>query len=492
MGRAMGTIDEPAEALAAFPRARILVVGDVMLDRFVYGTVERISPEAPVPVVRVERESVMLGGAGNVARNVAGLGARATLLSLVGDDSAGHEVQALIASETALDADLVVEPGRPTTVKTRYVSGSHQLLRADRETARAVGELGLARLIAAFEAALDDHDVVVLSDYAKGVLSDEALPALIARADARGLPVIADPKHTDFTRYRGVSLIKPNRKELIAATRVPALDDGEIEVAARIVQADAGIPHVLVTRGERGMTLVGPDGALDHLPTRAREVFDVSGAGDTVLATLATAIAAGASPRAAAQLANLAAGIVVGKVGTAPIRLAELAAALAGGGVGTSAPKVVSADEAADIVAGWRALGLKVGFTNGCFDLIHPGHVSLLGQARAACDRLVVGVNTDESVRRLKGPTRPVQDETARATVLAALAPVDLVVPFAEHTPIELIRALRPDVLVKGADYTVETVVGADLVQSYGGRVLLAELSAGHSTTATIGRMAGG
>jgi D-beta-D-heptose 7-phosphate kinase/D-beta-D-heptose 1-phosphate adenosyltransferase len=487
----MGTIDEPAEALAAFARARILVVGDVMLDRFVYGTVERISPEAPVPVVRVERESVMLGGAGNVARNVAGLGARATLLSLVGDDSAGHEVQALIASETALDADLVVEPGRPTTVKTRYVSGSHQLLRADRETARPVGELGLARLIGAFEAALDDHDVVVLSDYAKGVLSDEALPALISRANARGVPVIADPKHTDFTRYRGVTLIKPNRKELIAATHVPALDDDEIEVAARIVQADTGIAHVLVTRGERGMTLVGPDGALEHLPTRAREVFDVSGAGDTVLATLATAIAAGASPLAAAQLANLAAGIVVGKVGTAPIRLAELAAGLAGGGVGTSAPKVVNAAEAAEIVAGWRALGLKVGFTNGCFDLIHPGHVSLLGQARAACDRLVVGVNTDASVRRLKGPTRPVQDETSRATVLAALAPVDLVVPFAEDTPIELIRALRPDVLVKGADYTVETVVGADVVQSYGGRVLLAELSAGHSTTATIGRMAG-
>ena len=486
----MDRIDGPAEVLAGFSRARILVVGDVMLDRFIYGTVERISPEAPVPVLRVERETVMLGGAGNVARNVVGLGARATLLSLVGDDPAGHEVQAMIAAETALDADLVVEPGRATTVKTRYVSGGHQLLRADRETVRPVGALGLSRLLGAFEAALEEHDVVVLSDYAKGLLSDEALPALIARAVARGVPVIADPKNVDFTRYAGVTLIKPNRKELIAATRLPALHDDEIETAARIVQADTGIPHVLVTRGERGMTLVGPDESLAHLPTRAREVYDVSGAGDTVLATLAAAFAAGATPLAAAHLANLGAGIVVGKTGTAPIRLAELAAALAGGPAG-SGQKVLSAADAACAVETWRSLGLRVGFTNGCFDLIHPGHVSLLTQARAACDRLIVGVNSDASVRRLKGPTRPVQDETSRATVLAALSPVDLVVVFDEDTPMELIHALQPDVLVKGADYTVATVVGAEFVQSYGGRVVLAELSAGHSTTATIGRMAG-
>ncbi len=486
----MDRIDGPAEVLAGFSRARILVVGDVMLDRFIYGTVERISPEAPVPVLRVERETVMLGGAGNVARNVVGLGARATLLSLVGDDSAGHEVQAMIAAETALDADLVVEPGRATTVKTRYVSGGHQLLRADRETVRPVGALGLSRLLGAFEAALEEHDVVVLSDYAKGLLSDEALPALISRAVARGVPVIADPKNVDFTRYAGVTLIKPNRKELIAATRLPALHDDEIETAARIVQADTGIPHVLVTRGERGMTLVGPDDTLAHLPTRAREVYDVSGAGDTVLATLAAAFAAGATPLAASHLANLGAGIVVGKTGTAPIRLAELAAALAGGPAG-SGQKVLSAGDAACAVETWRSLGLRVGFTNGCFDLIHPGHVSLLAQARAACDRLIVGVNSDASVRRLKGPTRPVQDETSRATVLAALSPVDMVVVFDEDTPMDLIQTLKPDVLVKGADYTVATVVGAEFVQSYGGRVVLAELSAGHSTTATIGRMAG-
>lgn len=484
----MDRIDGPAEVLAGFSRARILVVGDLMLDRFIYGTVERISPEAPVPVLRVERETVMLGGAGNVARNVVGLGARATLLSLVGDDSAGHEVQAMIAAETSLDADLVVEPGRATTVKTRYVSGGHQLLRADRETVRPVGALGLSRLLGAFEAALEDHDVVVLSDYAKGLLSDEALPALISRAVARGVPVIADPKSVDFTRYAGVTLIKPNRKELIAATRLPALHDDEIETAARIVQADTNIPHVLVTRGERGMTLVGPDEALAHLPTRAREVYDVSGAGDTVLATLAAAFAAGATPLAAAHLANLGAGIVVGKTGTAPIRLTELAAALMGGAAGGS-QKVLTAADAACAVETWRSLGLRVGFTNGCFDLIHPGHVSLLAQARAACDRLIVGVNSDASVRRLKGPTRPVQDETSRATVLAALSPVDLVVVFDEDTPMSLIEALKPDVLVKGADYTVATVVGSDFVQSYGGRVVLAELSAGHSTTATIGRM---
>jgi len=322
------------------------------------------------------------------------------------------------------------------------------------------------------------------------VLSPELIKALIDGATAAKKPVLVDPKGLDYSIYHGATLVTPNRKELHEATRMPVGTDDEIVAAARHLCATCGIANVLVTRSQDGMTLVTAKGMAHHLPAEAREVFDVSGAGDTVVAVMAAAIAGGTAPLEAARLANIAAGIVVGKVGTAVVTGDELVAALHHSDISAGEAKLASHAGAIAQIDRWRRKGLRVGFTNGCFDLLHPGHVSLLSQARAACDRLVVGLNSDASVRRLKGANRPVQTEAARATVLASLASVDLVAIFEEDTPERLIKALHPDVLVKGADYTIDKVVGADLVTGWGGKVVLAELSPGHSTTATIARMA--
>lgn len=465
-------------------------VGDVMLDRYVYGEVERISPEAPIPVLRVARQAVTVGGAGNVARNLAALGVRTSLFGAVGEDDAGREVATVLAGEGAVTAVLAKQPGRPTTVKTRFIAGSQQLLRADEEQSGGLSEEIRDEIAAAARDVLADggFSAQVLSDYGKGVLAGEVVAAVIEAAHAAGLPVIVDPKGTDFARYRGADLLTPNRKELHEATRMPVDDDEAIVAAARDLVGRCGVRAVLVTRGRDGMTLVVDEGDPVHLPALAREVFDVSGAGDTVVATVAAGLGAGMSLADAAQLANVAAGIVVGKVGTAVVRRDELADAL-GGSIGL-AGRILSRPDLADRVAQWRARGLTVGFTNGCFDLVHPGHVSLIEQASAVCDRLVVAINSDASVRRLKGEGRPVQDESARARVLASFAAVDAVTVFDEDTPLELIAAILPDILVKGADYAVDQVVGGDVVTANGGKVVLASLVDGFSTTRTISRMA--
>jgi len=468
---------------------RVLCIGDVMLDRFVYGAVDRVSPEAPIPVLRIEREAQMLGGAGNVVRNIAALGGRATLVATVGDDDAGRSIARLIGDQSGIDASLVTVSGRATTLKLRYVAGNQQLLRADHEQVSALDQDATQRLCAAIESEIADADIVVLSDYAKGVLSPAVIQCACKAAAKAGKLVVADPKSTDFTRYQG-SIVTPNAKELAAASGMPVGDDALVDAAARKVLGTTGAKAILVTRSERGMTLVSKAAGTHHFPTEAREVFDVSGAGDTVLAVFALALGAGGELVDAAALANVAAGIVVGKAGTAVVRPDELAQALHAADLKGPEAKIRTFDSALDTVARWRARGLKVGFTNGCFDLIHTGHVSLLAQARAACDRLVVGLNTDASVKRLKGPSRPVNTEMARAIVLAALETVDMVVLFDEETPIKLIEAVRPDALIKGADYTVDQVVGAPFVQSYGGRVVLAALTPGQSTSNTIARMA--
>jgi len=486
-----GMVQDMTVLVERLAYARILCVGDVMLDRFVDGVVDRVSPEAPIPVLRIASETEMLGGVGNVGRNAASLGAQVTILAAIGDDPAGRRVAALTDANPQLTATFAVEPGRQTTVKTRYVSGSHQLLRADSETSAALSDDGAGRIEAAFDEVLADHDVVVLSDYAKGVLSERLLRHVIDGARAAGKPVIADPKSPDFARYRGVTLLTPNQGELAAASAGACEDEDEIVAAARdwIERADVGA--LLVTRGAQGMTLVTKAGDVIHLATDAREVFDVSGAGDTVIATLAAALGAGAELATAARAANLAAGVVVAKAGTATVYPGELVHAFHADELRVTDDKICGFQSALDRVARWRRAGDQIGFTNGCFDLIHPGHISLLSQARAACDRLVIGLNTDTSVKRLKGEARPVQDEHARATVLAALGAVDMVVLFGDDTPVKLIEALRPDVLVKGADYTLAQVVGGDLVQGYGGRVLLADLAPGHSTSDTILRLVG-
>ena len=465
-------------------------VGDIMLDRYVYGTVERISPEAPVPVLRVERTSAMLGGAGNVVRNLRALGAAVRLAAVVGNDDAGNEIRAALQREGATVAySLTVEEGRRTPVKTRFLAGNQQLLRADDESLAPLGADGRRAILAAVAGWHADCPVLIVSDYAKGVFADDLAAELIAAAHAQGARVIIDPK-ADFARYRGADVITPNRRELAAATTGEQLRPGEEAESARGLARRFGIGAVLVTLGRDGMVLIDAEGAAHTLVAEAREVFDVSGAGDTVVATLAAALAAGAPLRDAAELANVAAGIVVGKVGTAVAHAREVAQELRHRDLLRVEAKVVEPEELQERAEIWRREGLRIGFTNGCFDLIHPGHLSLLRQARAACDRLVVGLNTDASVARLKGPGRPVQPEIARAAVLASLAAVDAVVLFDEETPLALIEMLRPDVLVKGADYRLEQVVGASLVQSYGGRVRLARLEPGYSTSATIANMA--
>jgi D-beta-D-heptose 7-phosphate kinase/D-beta-D-heptose 1-phosphate adenosyltransferase len=470
---------------------RVLCVGDVMLDRYVYGDIERISPEAPIPVLRVQREVPVLGGAGNVARNVAALGGFVRLVAVVGDDAAGAEIRTLLEKEERVAPALLVDDSRRTTIKTRYVAARQQVLRADQESNGVVSDAIRAALLALAQKEAPECGVVVLSDYGKGVLSAETVRGLMAAARSAGRAVIVDPKGRDFTRYRGANLVTPNRRELAEAAGMPVDGEDAIVAAARRIIDTCGIEAVLVTRSEEGMTLVPARGSAMHVPAQAREVFDVSGAGDTAVAAVGVALASGIALADAVRLANAAAGIVVGKVGTAVVHADELVAALHTQDLLAGEDKVVTPAAARDRVEGWRRKALKIGFTNGCFDLLHPGHVSLLSQAKAACDRLVVGLNSDASVRRLKGDGRPVQSEAARAQVLASLASVDLVVVFGEDTPIALIEAVRPDVLVKGADYRPDQVVGADLVRGYGGRVLLADLVEGHSTTAMIARMSG-
>jgi len=486
---------DPAVAVERLAGAPVLVVGDVMLDRFLYGAVERISPEGPIPILRLERELAMLGGAGNVVRNLTALGARPSFVAVVGDDQAGLEVQRLVAEATGGGGHLLLDRGRRSTIKERYIAGGQQLLRVDRETAPNLSEALAEAAVSAALALMDEARVLVLSDYGKGLLGPATLERLIAGARARGLAVVVDPKGRDFARYRGATLVTPNRRELAEASGLPTASDAAVVAAARHLMAEAGIEAVLATRSEEGMTLVEPDGPgaprATHLPALAREVFDVSGAGDTVVATMAAALAAGLPRVTAAELANAAAGIVVGKVGTAVASPSEILHALHAREVLSGETKVFSLDALLSEIGRWRRLGQRVGFTNGCFDLLHPGHISLLNQARKTCDRLVVGLNSDSSVRRLKGEGRPVQSEGARATVLASLACVDAVVLFTEDTPEQLIRQLRPDVLVKGADYTIQQVVGADLVQAWGGKVVLADLMPGQSTSNTIRRLKG-
>jgi D-beta-D-heptose 7-phosphate kinase/D-beta-D-heptose 1-phosphate adenosyltransferase len=475
-------------------RSRVLVLGDVMLDRFVYGAVERISPEAPVPVLTVERRAAMPGGAANVARNVATLGGHAVLIGIVGEDEAAAELKAQLASLPTVRAELLAEPARPTTLKTRHIAAGQQILRSDVESCQPLSAASAQAILARVEAALPDVDIVILSDYAKGLLSPELTAQVIAAARAAARPVVVDPKTPRFAKYRGATLLTPNRQELQAACGLECTDDASVAQGARVVLEQGVCDTIVVTRGREGMSIVRADGGAPvHLKTTALEVFDVSGAGDTAVATLALALAHEAPWIDAVRLANLAAGIVVAKPGTATVSTGEIVAHLDEADDGyAAAGKHYTLESVALRVARWREQGLRIAFTNGCFDLLHPGHVSLLHQARASADRLVVGLNSDLSVRRLKGPGRPVQGEAARAAVLASLRAVDAVVIFAEDTPLDLIRSLEPDVLVKGADYSMDTVVGADLVRARGGRVVLAELLPAHSTTSTIERIAAG
>jgi len=471
-----------------FSHATILCLGDVMLDRFAYCDSERISPEAPVPVLLLRRSQSMLGGAGNVARNIAALGGKAILLGIVGDDAAGEELRALIRRTAGLADRTVGSAHRPTVRKTRYLAGHQQLLRIDEEETHSLHPAEEAALIEAVERAIPEADAVILSDYGKATLGLDVLREAIGRATALGIPVYVDPKSEDFARYRGATCITPNQRELAAAARMPVAGDAEIIAAATCVMRDAGAGAILATRSEKGMVLVEASGAVHLEAARAQEVYDVSGAGDTVIAVLALACASGYELPQAMRLANTAAGIVVSKLGTATVELDELLLELSRDVRDKQwhHAKYYSAAEAEMLVRRWKSRGLRVGFTNGCFDIVHAGHVALLAAARAQCDRLIVALNSDPGVRRLKGPKRPVNALADRSAVIAAVESVDAVISFDEETPLDLIRRLQPDVLVKGGDYTVEEVVGAAEVESAGGRVVLVDLIEGRSTTRLI------
>ncbi len=480
------------DALArAMVRQTVLCVGDLMLDEFVYGEVSRISPEAPAPVIAARRSETGIGGAGNVARNIAGLGGRCVFVGLVGDDEAGRTLAKELAREPQITAKIVTDPSRPTTRKVRYVSEhfSTHMLRADWERAvPAEGEAESALIAAALEA-LPGADIVLLSDYAKGVLTARVIRNIIDAARKLGKPVIVDPKSANLAIYRGATVLTPNRKEFAEASRSRAATDAEMAEAARDLMLLADCEAMLVTLSEHGMTLLPRDGEPVHVPALPVKVRDVSGAGDTVAAVVALSRAAGADWPTTLRAASAGAAVAVGKRGTATVSPAELRRLMLPHAFLAAEEKIAADAAMLDVqVAEWRGQGLRVGFTNGCFDILHPGHVKVLTQARAACDRLIVGLNSDASVKRLKGEGRPVQHERARAEVLAALEAVDLVVLFADDTPIELITRIKPDVLVKGGDYTREQVVGHDVVEANGGQVVLVDLIEGFSTTSLVAR----
>jgi D-beta-D-heptose 7-phosphate kinase / D-beta-D-heptose 1-phosphate adenosyltransferase len=479
----------------AISRQTVLCVGDLMLDEFVYGEVSRISPEAPAPVIAVQRSETNIGGAGNVARNIASLGGRCIFVGLIGADEAGSRLKAELAQLGGIESVLVADSARPTTRKVRFVSEhfSTHMLRADWERAAPAAADAEQRLIDAILPQLARADIVLLSDYAKGVLTARVIRNVIDAARKLGKAVIVDPKSANFAIYRGATLLTPNRKEFSEATRSRADSNESIALAAQDAMQLADCEAILVTQSERGMTLVPREGEAVHVPAFPVKVRDVSGAGDTVVAVLSVARAAGAGWEDALRLANAAAAVAVGKKGTASVTAAELRRQILPHASLAAEEKIVAyGGELEARLADWRKQDLRIGFTNGCFDILHPGHVKVLTAARGACDRLIVGLNSDASVKRLKGETRPVQTESARAEVLAALEAVDLVVIFEEDTPLKLIEQIKPSVLVKGGDYTREQVVGHDIVEAHGGEVVLVEVLAGFSTTSLVDRARGG
>jgi D-beta-D-heptose 7-phosphate kinase/D-beta-D-heptose 1-phosphate adenosyltransferase len=473
----------------------VLCVGDLMLDEFVYGEVSRISPEAPAPVIAARRSETNIGGAGNVARNIASLGAKCIFVGLIGEDAAGADLKAALARESRIESVLVADSSRPTTRKVRFVSEHFltHMLRADWEMTHPAGGEIEQKLIDTILPLIPRADIVLLSDYAKGVLTARVIRNVIDAARKLRKAVIVDPKSANFAIYRGASLLTPNRKEFSEATRSRADSNESIAAAAEDAMRLADCEAILVTQSERGMTLVPREGEAVHVPAYPVKVRDVSGAGDTVVAVLSVARAAGAGWEDALRLANAAAAVAVSKKGTASVTAAELRRQILPHASLAAEEKIAaSGSELEARLIEWRKQDLRIGFTNGCFDILHPGHVKVLTAARGACDRLIVGLNSDASVKRLKGETRPVQTERARAEVLAALEAVDLVAIFEEDTPLKLIEEIKPSVLVKGGDYTREQVVGHDIVEAHGGEVVLVEVLAGFSTTSLVDRARGG
>ncbi len=483
----MNTYKAMLKVLSGFRDVNVTVVGDIMLDRYLWGEATRISPEAPVPVVKVKHKTETLGGAGNVAVNLAGLGCRATVIGLCGDGEDGIRLKKLLLRTGSRDR-IIIDPFRPTITKTRVMAGKQQTLRLDEEVIGAPDETVQTEILISLKDALSGCGAVVLSDYGKSMfVSDRFTKAVIDQCRDANVPVFVDPKGRLWEKYENADCITPNADEFQLVTGVdPDAGEQAFFSAAKALSRRLNIGQLLVTRGPKGMNLFGAASHPVVIPAKAREVFDVSGAGDTVIATMAAAVASGLSCSDSAEMANIAAGIVVGRIGTQPILKNDLALAIEQSDpdrAGIAGAVVSDLSRAGEIAGSWRAQGEKIIFTNGCFDLLHPGHISLLNQSKALGSKLIVGLNTDASVKRLKGSDRPILSEQDRAAILSALESVDLVALFGEDTPIELIKAVKPDVLVKGSDYRKEQVVGRDVVESYGGRVHLVDIVKGHSTT---------
>jgi D-beta-D-heptose 7-phosphate kinase/D-beta-D-heptose 1-phosphate adenosyltransferase len=464
-----------------FQQSRILVVGDVMLDRYWHGQASRVSPEAPVPVVQVGNREDRPGGAGNVALNIAALGSAATLVGIIGRDETGEELQSRL-NAAGVYCDFLLSDDKPTITKLRVISQHQQLIRLDFE--QMFGGSELAGLVPKVESLLDGNQALILSDYGKGAL--DGISNLIELAHTRNIPIVVDPKGSDFEKYRGATIVTPNLNEFESAVGHCANEE-ELVRRGLALLAELELQALLITRGEHGMTLLRPDSAELHLPAQAQEVFDVTGAGDTVISVLAASLASGDSLAESTALANLAAGLVVGKLGTAAISGPELRRAMLeeqGSGRG-----IMSSDQLQIAVQDAREHGEKIVFTNGCFDIIHAGHVGYLSEAKQFGNRLIVAINEDLSVRRLKGAGRPINPLERRMAVLAGLEAVDWVVSFAEDTPENLLEVLRPEVLVKGGDYSLEQVVGGSFVQDYGGEVKVLEFLDDCSTSAMMEKM---
>ena len=479
--------DSPAllETLKRCAHVSVLVVGDVMLDEYVEGGVERISPEAPVPIVRARGNEYRLGGAANVACQIAALGAKVSLAGVVGDDAAGETIRRLCRKSGIETRAILTTPHRPTTRKLRILSQNQQLLRVDWEDQTPCSAADADALLSSMRE-IANPDALILSDYAKGVLTIPVMAGLLRERSSQTNTIVVDPKHWDLTRYRGARIVTPNLRELSDAAKRP-LDPAnlaDVTAVARDQVQQGGFESLVVTLGDRGMLIVSADGSERWMPAVKRAVFDVTGAGDTAAAVLTACLATGATVAQAALIANTAAGIAVGEIGAVAVPVSRIAAELSG----KNLSKLLTRMELQTRVKHWRATGQRIVFTNGCFDLLHPGHLSLLHYAKSLGDILVLAINSDAAVRRLKGPSRPVVGEQDRAAMLGALACVDAVTIFGEDTPIESVRCVMPEILVKGQDYRMDQVVGREIVEAAGGRVVLAPLLADYSTTALLAR----
>ncbi|MCA8914044.1 MAG: D-glycero-beta-D-manno-heptose-7-phosphate kinase [Planctomycetes bacterium] len=480
------------ETIDALGKPKLAVVGDLILDHYVFGAVSRISPEAPIPVLHVRREEDRLGGAANVAANILSLGGDAALVGAIGRDEPGSRFRKLAGKASGLSLAAAQTTTRPTVLKTRMVSQNQQMLRVDREEPGALAAAELKEVTARALQSLAGVRALVISDYGKGVITPESSQAMIAAASKAGVPVIVDPKGRDYSRYKGATAVTPNRAEAEAATGIDCATMEGVEAAGRKLCRELKLKAAVITLSAQGVAVIPARGKLAHFPAQARSVYDVTGAGDTFIAAFAMCVAGGAELNTAARIANYAAALKVARFGAVAITREELRRSVISAHEGFDhAGKVMTHAELVEALVPHRRHGERIVFTNGCFDLLHQGHVTYLNFCRGQGDVVVIGLNSDASVRRLKGPTRPVNEAEARARVLAALSDVDYVTVFEEDTPDQLIRELRPDVLVKGEDWSGKKVAGASFVESTGGRVVFAPLVQGKSTSNMIEKAKG-